>query len=152
VSAEQERSADPADTSAVAAERIELTSENAASVWQQALDGMSDLVADQAALADGVTLAGERRLVVRFPRKYNSCKLFCERPEQSATLARRLRELTGNAIQLEFAVDESSSEVAPAPRSASPRARTAERAQDPFVRRAMELFGASSIRVDEPSP
>lgn len=133
------------------AEPVELTCENVSSLWQQALDGITDMVADQAAMADGVTLAAARRLVVRFPRKYNSCKLFCERPEQTATLARRLAEVCGGAVQLEFVVDESVAEPTPAARPASPRARTAERAQDPFVRRAMELFGASSIRVDEPA-
>ncbi|MEX2186207.1 MAG: DNA polymerase III subunit gamma/tau [Pirellulales bacterium] len=136
---------------AVADAAVELTSDTVSTLWQRALDGLSDLVADQAALADGVTLAGERRVVVRFPRKYNSCKLFCERPEQTATLARRLAELAGGAVQLEFVVDETAVEPNSAARTASPRARTAERAQDPFVRRAMELFGASSIRVDEPS-
>ncbi len=139
------------DAPAAAAEPIELTSDNAASLWQNALDGLSDLVADQAALADGVTLAGPRRLLVRFPRKYNSCKLFCERPEQAATLVRRLAEVVGGVVQLEFAVDEANSEPTSVPPPMSARARTAERAQDPFVRRAMELFGASSIRVDEPS-
>lgn len=133
-----------------AAEPIELTSENVTALWQQALDGLSNMASDQAGLADSVLLAGPRRVVVRFPRKYQSCKLYCERPEQAAMLQRRLMEIVGPPVQIEFVVDESIVEAAPTQRAAPPRPRTAERAQQPFVKKAMELFGASSIRVEEP--
>jgi DNA polymerase-3 subunit gamma/tau len=135
---------------ATAAQPIELTSDNVAALWQQALDGLSNMASDQAGLADSVVLAGPRRVVVRFPRKYQSCKLYCERPEQAAMLQRRLMEVVGPPVQLEFVVDESIVEAAPTQRAAPPRPRTAERAQQPFVKKAMELFGATSIRVEEP--
>ncbi|RIK82603.1 MAG: DNA polymerase III subunit gamma/tau [Planctomycetota bacterium] len=145
------QAATPSDEPSPApAEPVELTAENVSAIWQQALDGITDMVADQAALADSVSLAAPRRVVVRFAWKYNSCKLSCERPDKAAILQRRLADVVGAPVQLEFAVDEPTNELAASARAAPSRPRTAERANHPFVRRAMELFGASSIRVDEP--
>jgi DNA polymerase III subunit gamma/tau len=143
---------EPPTTAPASAEPIELTAENVASLWQQALSGVTDMVADQAALADSVALSGPRRVAVRFPWKYDSCKQSCERPDKAALFQRRLAELVGNPVQIEFVVDAPTNEPAATARAAPPRQRTSERANHPYVRRAMDLFGASNIRVDEPAP
>jgi DNA polymerase-3 subunit gamma/tau len=127
-----------------------LTPENAAALWQQTLASLSDMVADQAALYDRVTLAAENRLAVYFPNKYNSCKEFCQRSDQTAKLERKLAELTGRITRLEFHVDEPSA-GATASRPTAQRARPSDRAQHPLVRRAMELFAATPFRIEEPA-
>jgi DNA polymerase-3 subunit gamma/tau len=143
---------EPAESTVSTVEPVELTEANVAAIWQQVLSGITDMVADQAALADSVSLSGPRRVAVRFPWKYNSCKQSCERPDKTALLQRRLVEIVGNPIQIEFVVDAPTNEPAATARTAPPRPRTSERANHPYVRRAMDLFGASNLRVDEPAP
>ncbi len=140
--------ANPADPAPLPARpTVDLTESNASAVWQQALVSLSDLLADNAALGESVALAAPHRLVVGFRAKYNSCKMFCERPEHLARIEQALAELTGRSIQVEFVALE---DVAPQP--AAPRRPTVDRrrlAEHPMIRRAGELFDAQVIRIEE---
>jgi DNA polymerase-3 subunit gamma/tau len=127
-----------------------LTPESVALLWQQALAGMNDIVADQAAFCDSVTLADARRLVVAFKPKYGAFKQFCERADQVAKLQRAVEGVTGERVRIEFTLLDEPAESSPATpaREVSSRQLLAEKAQHPLVRRAMELFDATPIRVD----
>jgi DNA polymerase-3 subunit gamma/tau len=127
-----------------------LTSESVTSVWQQALAGMNDIVADQAAFCDRVTLAAPGRLVVSFKPKYGAFKQFCERPEQVSKLQRAVEGVSGEKVRIEFTLLDEPVEATPtAPvRQVSSRQLIAEKSQHPLVRRAIELFDATPIRVD----
>jgi DNA polymerase-3 subunit gamma/tau len=132
--------------------QVALTPESVMAVWQQALATMNDMVADQAGLCEQVTLAGPRKLVVAFKPKYAAFKQSCERPEQAAKLERAVAAIVGEPVRVEFAVLDGQSEESAAPlqRAVSPRQLIAEKSQHPLVRRAMELFDATPIRVDGP--
>jgi DNA polymerase-3 subunit gamma/tau len=129
-----------------------LTEETAQPLWQQVLKEMGDLLADAAAQADRLAISGPNRLVVSFPAKYTSCKEFCEHPERTPQLEAALSRAVGSAVRLEFRVDPQPATV-PAeptlPRPVSQRARLAEKAQNPLVRRAEELFEATAVAIDE---
>jgi DNA polymerase-3 subunit gamma/tau len=128
-----------------------LSAENATVVWRQVLDQMGDLIADSAAMADGIAISGPNRLVVSFPAKYTSCKTFCEHPDRTGRLEEALSQAVGQSIRLEFRVDNGTTTAVdePPPRPASQRSRLAEKAQNPLVRRAEELFQATPVAVEE---
>jgi len=137
-------------------ETVELRPETAQTVWQevvQRLSQRSELVADHASLSQELTTSGPQQLVVRFSKKYTSCKAFCEAPEQRAKLERVLHEVTGQPVHLQFGeVDNPGEGPSEQPRRApaSRRQIQLEIGNRPFVRRAMELFDTGQLKVESP--
>ena len=165
-----------------------LSPDEANAIWREGLQSLgSDLVADNAAMAERVVLsvssaAGQvgtagtidtanfapHRLAVHFSAKYNSCKTFCERPDQLSKLERALSEVARWPVRLELIVGRDGGETAgaepgvgqprasrePTPSMASSRQglrqRIQEKSEHPLVRRAMELFGATPVHVESP--
>ena len=133
------------------AKSLPLTDETVDQVWKEALASLSDLLADNAALAESLALSAPGRLVATFRAKYTSCKAFCERPQQLATLERALAEVAGQPISVEFrTLDDEPDETPAAGRPMSQRQRIDETGAHPLVRRTSELFGARLVRVEEP--
>ncbi len=125
-----------------------LNDESIQSIWREALANLSDLLGDNAARAETVTLVGAGRLAATFRAKYTSCKSFCERNAQRTTLENALADVAGQPIRVEFRVidDEPASEP---PRPVVPqRQQMAAVAEHPLVARTGELFGARVVRVD----
>src|SRR6185295_8785012 len=129
---------------------VKLTAENASAIWQQALASLGGLLADNASMAEHVALVAPDRLAATFRAKYNSCKTFCERPDQLRQLEAVMAEMTGGAVRVEFAVsgDETPSAADAPRRIVSQRQRVAEKCDHPMIRRAIELFGAHVTAVD----
>jgi DNA polymerase-3 subunit gamma/tau len=138
---------DPAAARQSAAQ-IALTADTAAAVWGEALSRLSGLLAENASKCEAVTLADSGRLVATFRAKYTSCRAFCERAEQRASLERALAEVAGAPVPLEFAVVPD--EPAAARRAVPQRQRMAEKAEHPMIRRAAELFDARVVRIEDP--
>ncbi|MBI3466894.1 MAG: hypothetical protein HY000_28100, partial [Planctomycetes bacterium] len=131
---------------------IEITASNARAIWDQALAEMGDMLARQAACCDSIAIPAPNWLVVRFAEKYTSFKTSCERPEHMARLEQALYRVSGCRVRLEFAVEKSSVDSAEQPvqqRGRGSAQRLAEKSQHPLVRRAVELFGAEPIWVEE---
>ncbi|MGD9719681.1 MAG: DNA polymerase III subunit gamma/tau [Pirellulales bacterium] len=138
----------PAQSSRAAAP-LEVTDENVAVIWKEALAGLTDLLGENAAKAESVTLVAPGRLVATFRAKYTSCKTYCERAPQRATLETALAEVAGQRLAVEFRTLDDAGTDQPAPRTVAPqRQRMAEVAENPLVRRTSELFGASLVRVE----
>ena len=130
---------------------IPLSHDSVEQVWKEALASLSDLLGDNAALAESVTLAGADRLVATFREKYTSCKAFCERAAQRATLEQALSEVAGRGVSVEFrTMDDPPATDGSPPEAAPHRRRMAEMAEHPLVRRTGELFGARVVRVEDP--
>jgi DNA polymerase-3 subunit gamma/tau len=122
-------------------------------IWKQVLEQLSDLTSAQAAICDHLAIGAPNRLVLGFREKYTSCKSFCERPEQLAKIEKALSSVTGRPIRAEFVVlpdlpDQKPSQ--PRSRQNANQQRLQEVTQDPLVRRAMELFEARPVRVENP--
>jgi DNA polymerase-3 subunit gamma/tau len=130
---------------------ITFSSEQANALWRRAISEFHDLLGDHASMAHQITAPGGNRIVVGFPKKYALPKSFCERPEQSSRLEQALSAAAGGAVKIEFKLlDEQVSEVQQvAPRGPSPHERLREKSQLPFVRKALEMFDARPVRVEE---
>ena len=79
---------------------IDLTDESIKPLWSQALENITDMVADQASRCSGIAISGPNRLAVSFSPKYNSIKKACERPEKARILEAELSKLAGCGIRL----------------------------------------------------
>jgi len=135
------------------ASKIVLTSENAPEVWSRALSRVSGLGARHAKDYAEIATPAPDRLVIRFKQAYTLSKSICERPDQVTKFQQALREVTGESIQVQFALmEEGNAEDAPSPppRTVSPQQRIMEVSGHPMIRRAGELFDAKPIRVDDP--
>jgi hypothetical protein len=131
---------------------LEITSENVRALWDQALAEMGGIFAQMAACCDRIAIPAPNSLVVHFPEKYTSFKTTCERPENLGRLEQALQRVSGCRVKLEFAVSGSAAEAAPPSvpqRSRGSASRLAEKSQHPLVQRAVELFGAEPVWVDE---
>jgi DNA polymerase-3 subunit gamma/tau len=129
---------------------VALTTENAQNAWAQAIASLTDLISDNAAFAEQVACIDGRRLAVYFPQRYNSCRLFCQRPENAAKLEAAVAAVVGGPVKIDFElVAGDVAEPAQAPRPAPVRQKMSEASQHPLVRRATELFGARMVRIEE---
>jgi DNA polymerase-3 subunit gamma/tau len=139
-----------------------LTAENLHEIWGQVLAQLSEMLADNLRHSERVAISAPNRLAVTFPARYTSCNTFCERAEQLSKLERALETVCGQKVRVEFnvlddaiSVGGSAGELAggtipPKPKFATARERLKEKSDHPLVRRAVELFDAQPIRLEEP--
>lgn len=148
------RAVEPTDKDSSTAPRatIALSEATAVDVWKAAILQFTDLTADQALQFDSVAMTDPNRLVVSFQKRYDSCRIFCEQPGRRARLEQSLQEVSGRSIRLELrTLDVPQTEVAETSRPVrSRREQMRAAAEHPLVGRAMELFNAELMRVDEP--
>lgn len=156
------KKADPRDSTLVAtgvpdhvsgSASLEVTPANIRALWEEVLAAMGDITGDQASLYDGVAISAPNVLVVTFQEKYTSCKSFCEHPERAARLEAAIRAAWGEPWRIEFQLvpDRPSPETAGQPKSRThaPHERLRQVAQQSFVQRAIDLFEARPVRLDE---
>jgi DNA polymerase-3 subunit gamma/tau len=126
--------------------------DNLEDAWRGALGQVSEMLASSASKHASLAIAAPDRLVVAFPPNYNFQKAFCEQPERLAELEKAVSHLAGRSVHIELRLLDEPQHAAPAeaPRAA-PRQRAAK-LEHPLVRRAIELFDAQPIRVEEPGP
>ncbi len=150
VGPEREPSDEPSEATGEAP-AVMLSRENAGEIWSRAIEGMKGFAAEHAKQFDRVASPAPNRLVISFRPRYTFAKTYCT--QRAAAFEEALREVTGQAIRVEFELMEESPGAAPAPepvRAVLPHQRLMEVANHPMVRRASELFGAQPVRVDDP--
>jgi hypothetical protein len=128
-----------------------LTPQNARRIWDEVLAAMGDMTAENASRYSRVATTAPNTLEVTFSAKYTSSKSFCERPERLRELEQALAEAIGAPVRITFRVETTQS--APAARSKprqSQRELIRQKASNPLVRHASELFDAHVTRVDPP--
>jgi len=144
----------PPETDPTGQPAVELTPENAAEIWAEALGKMTGMVVEQAKEFDHVAVAGPNRLVISFKPRYALAKSSCERPEVVNRFEKALAEVTGRTIRVQFTLQEDESggsePATEVVQASSPHQRLVEVVEHPMVRRAGELFGAQPARVDDP--
>jgi DNA polymerase-3 subunit gamma/tau len=139
----------------VAASATGLTDETAVAIWKQTLEGLEGLLFDFASSYERVTVVPPNKLVVSFPALYNQAKPFCEQPDRLSELERAASEAAGCSVKLQLEVLPGA--LAPAEKkpgsrpSLAQRQRAAAKADHPMVKRAMDLFGAEVVKIDEPN-
>jgi DNA polymerase-3 subunit gamma/tau len=150
--ARQEKKTDqPADPPVTPALPLSATPETAETIWKQALANMEDMASVYGAGYAAVATPAPNRLVVTFPPGYTLQKEGCERPERKARIEQALSRITGREMRVDFELLEDTQPAlrkqAPPPPTHRQRLRQVE--QQPFVRRAMELFDAEVTRLEE---
>ena len=116
-----------------------------------AVEKVTGLVADQAKKFSRLEVSGINRLTIHFAPENLMCKLACQRPDQVTRLERALRDVTGQAIRIDFKLHEAASPTTGTQMSSgrpavSPHQKLMEAAGHPLVKRASELFGAQPTR------
>lgn len=129
----------------------DLSAEDAEAIWREALNSLGDMTADFARRAVRVQPSGPNRLVARFSADYNLHKEHCERPERRTKLEAALAKAAGRTIRLDLELVSNATQAEPrlVPVQTH-RQRMQERQRHPLVRRAIEMFDAEVLRVDEP--
>ncbi len=121
---------------------------NASKLWQQALEQVSGLARDHAAMADDVTLEEDGQLVVRFPQQFGACRDFCDRPTNRTRLENALAQVAGTPVVLKLKTHTQTTDSTSTPASSqTPRQRQVEATQEPFVQKALELFDGDPGRM-----
>jgi len=128
------------------------STERLASLWEQILANLGNMIAEHAGRCERLAISAPNRLVLTFPAKYTFHKSYCERPERAAKLQEALAQFTGQAVQLEFRVSSDESVGGPAaPPVPAPRPAAAPVSlSHPLVRRALDLFQGRVIRAEPP--
>ncbi|MDZ4783956.1 MAG: DNA polymerase III subunit gamma/tau [Planctomycetia bacterium] len=132
----------------------ELTEATAESVLRSALARVTDSLGVAAGFADCVRLVAPNRLALVFSAQYDSYADLCRKPDKLARLEKALYDATGRIVKVDIEVtgNGAAAERANMPVEARPavkRNRLKEVSEQPFVRRAMELFEAEPVNVDD---
>lgn len=95
-------------------------------------------------------ISGPNKLVLSFPKSYHLSKQYFERSvEQLAKIERALERVVGRSIRVDLVLDET--EVASRRPESSPaavREETGAAERDPLVQRAIAVFEAAVVRVE----
>ncbi|MCH7687623.1 MAG: DNA polymerase III subunit gamma/tau [Planctomycetes bacterium] len=137
-------------------------------LWSQVLSNVNDASSTHLRNAS-IAISGPNRLEISFPTSYHFSKQYCERPEMLGRLERLVAEITGQPVSITMTLSEPA-QIEQSQQSEStdlvsgeaggagsdPRKTTAEIAtqsvgsqNDPFVKQAEEVFGGTTIKVEE---
>jgi DNA polymerase-3 subunit gamma/tau len=132
---------------------IEVSAETAQAVWQGVLQQLEHILAEHARLAGSVELDAAGQLVVFFDARYNFNREYCQRPDCLAQIQAALERVTGSAVPLRWEVREpvegSETSSSEGPARDGYRERLAQAIDDPLVAKAMSLFEAKLVHIDD---
>jgi len=130
-----------------------LSAGNVGETWLRAIETIPGMTGESAKKFNRLEISGINRVTVFFSPEHAFSRTACQRPEQVLRFEQALKEVTGQAIRLEFKLLEVSPQATgaetPVRPVVSPHQRLMEAANHPLVRRANELFGAQPTMVEE---
>lgn len=127
------------NTATVIETKTALQAENVEDVWKQVLNSLTGMLIDHAAEADEVSVDGPNRLVLGFSSEFH--RDCCERPNNKQRMEKALQEVCGKDTSLVIkTITRVDSTQASKPRPKSRRQLQADIAEQPFVKKAIELF------------
>jgi DNA polymerase-3 subunit gamma/tau len=137
-------------------------------LWSQVLSSVNDALSTHLKNVN-IAISGPNRLEISFPTSYHFSKQYCERPEMLGRLERIVAGIAGQPVSIlmklsapaqneqgrqDGSTDLVSGEIGVA--GSDPGKSTAETAtqtvgsqNDPFVKQAEEVFGGTTIKVEE---
>lgn len=111
--------------------------------WSEVTAELDGMLADCVGHAERIATCAPKKVVVTFPSRYNSSKMYCERPERRRELELAIERVAGHRASVEFGLSgEPERKVAPAAAAANTRQRQRELAAHPWVQSACQIFGA----------
>jgi DNA polymerase-3 subunit gamma/tau len=140
-----------------AATPLALTAESLPEVWERVLGRLgAGFLVNYLQKAGRPAISGPNTLVLRFPTGYNHEREYCSEPTRVARVEEVVRAVTEGpwVLRVETAVTGAATPQPPAAEESgdspsSYRRQRADAAQEPLVKRAMEVLGAQIVRVDE---
>ena len=130
------------------ADAIALDAQSVEPIWKSALDRLTGLVADSAAAASRLSVDSQGRLVASFPTSRKFLRDSCLRQPALGRIESALAEVCGGRVGLVLTMhEEAPGEAAAAPVRPSAKQQLVEASNQPFVKRAMELFEGDSGRM-----
>ncbi|MBX3426574.1 MAG: DNA polymerase III subunit gamma/tau [Pirellulales bacterium] len=135
--------ADPGPSDPVVAS---LDAAAAQQAWSRLGSLLSGMLADHVAAAERIGVDPQGRLVASFPESKRFNRDFCAKPASATQIEGALAKLCGRRVVIAWETHPDPQGSAPPPRL-SLRQRQAEIVSDPFVQKAMELFGGDPNRM-----
>jgi DNA polymerase-3 subunit gamma/tau len=137
-------------------------------LWAQVLSNVNDTSSTYLRKAS-IAIFGPNRLEISFPTSYHFSKQYCERPEMLGRLERLVAEITGQQVSIsmklcepaqneqgqqgestELISEKTGIEESDFRRTtAEVEIQTVGSQNDPFVKHAEEVFGGTTIKVEE---
>jgi DNA polymerase-3 subunit gamma/tau len=140
----------PADsgTESATSEAVALDAQSVEPIWKRTLDRLTGLVAESAAAASRLSVDGQGRLVASFPTSRKFLRDTCLRQPALGRIESALAEVCGGRVSLVLTThEEAPGETTTAPVRPSAKQQLVETANQPFVKRAMELFEGDPSRM-----
>ena len=123
-------------------------------IWAQVLSMLSDMTKTSAKNVSRTAISGPNALVLMFPKSYILSKQYLERSaEHTSRIEKTLERVVAKPIKVLFAEDELA--VAPVRELTKPvekpklNEKPVDPTSDPFVQRALSVFGATVVRVEK---
>ncbi len=116
--------------------------------WSQVLAELGDDLGPHVRKATAVAIRGPNRLEFSFPKSYLFAKSFCEKPDIRARLEKTVSRIAGKPVSVGMSVmDEPTTDE---PKTPPPATRRLDLSTggDPFVEKAIELFGGKVMKKD----
>jgi DNA polymerase III subunit gamma/tau len=142
-------------TNGAAVGPTEVTEETLPEIWREVVNLVGPLLGRDLEKANIPAIFGPNSLVLRFPVDYNQSREHCQEPSRLARVEEAMRKVTGRPWNIRVETS-SSPDARPhgtgAEAVSGVRPRRDDRAEaekDPLVKRAVEVLGASLVRVDE---
>ena len=109
-----------------------------------------DMTGDHARAASSAAISGPNQLALFFPASYDFSKRYCERPEVLSRLQAVASRIADRPIQISLKTNEKQPEKRPAPTAQRKNAGPLQIPKDDeFLQHAIELFGATVVRVEK---
>lgn len=151
--------AQPPGQLATVAVRPELTDQTIAQEWPKILDRIGGLLGNDLARGE-VAISGPKALVIRFPKQYADAYENCMRPSSLVRIEKALNETFASPMTVRLELTHTSiprADQHPHPDQASmqqlvqrlPLDTTDQRGYPPLVKKAIELFAARVLKVDD---
>jgi DNA polymerase-3 subunit gamma/tau len=123
--------------------------------WPQIAANVGPMLGSELRKAGTPAISGPNSLVFRFPVGYNQAREYCDSPEQRSRVEEAIRRVTGKpwTVHIESDAGQAVSGVQSEPTNGPPirpkRTAKEEAEKVPLVKRAMDVLGATILRVEE---
>lgn len=135
---------------------VPLSAESLSTLWSALLSQLGPLMARHLETAAVPAISGPNTLVLRFERRYNHEREYCQEPTRLQRIEEALRRVTGTKCQLR--IESVGNEAEPPPADAATddantsirsRLNRTDEVLDPLVQRAVDLLGAQFVHREE---
>ncbi len=142
----------PPSASAELRPRLKFQPGSEDAIWTEVLSRVPDMLKSHLQRASGIAIFGPNALEIGFPKSYHFNLEYCQRREQITRLEAALEEVVGQAVGVTLKLVENPPQIAVAaaenPRESSTKPKV-DPESDPLVKKAISVFNATVVKVEE---